>query len=190
MRTLLTSGRLTEAGHALVTGLARTLDTWLREPVAPPARARTAAAPHRTEWRLRKIAPPPLPGHAASPGPEGHSVPPGGPAAGASAEPDGLRFRSGRASWPDVRTHAFAVPPAEPRTADEFLAVGDPGAAVKRYAEELEREPRDPHPLAGRIVARAALEPARAPGGCRPGRSCCRRGRAPGDRRGTADRPE
>ncbi|MFF1272179.1 hypothetical protein ACFVZC_01920 [Streptomyces marokkonensis] len=134
------------------------------------------------------------PGHAASPGPEGHSAPPGGPAAGASAEPDGLRFRSGRASWPDVRTHAFAVPPAEPRTeprtADEFLAVGDPGAAVKRYAEELEREPRNPHPLAGRIVARAALEPARAPGGCRPGRSRCRRGRAPGDRRGTADRPE
>ncbi|KES07853.1 radical SAM protein [Streptomyces toyocaensis] len=160
VRTLLTSGRLTVAGHALVTGLARTLDTWLREPVAPPARARarTAAVLHRTEWRLRNLAPPHPPGHTAVPGPEGHSVPPGDPA-GASAEPDGLRFRSDRASWPDVRTHAFAVPPAEPRTPDEFLAAGDPGAAVKGYAEELERKPRDPHLLAGWIVARAVLEP-------------------------------
>ncbi|NEC28868.1 radical SAM protein, partial [Streptomyces sp. SID8111] len=60
VRTLLTSGRLTEAGHGLVSGLARTLDGWLRVPVdaAALARARTAAVLHRTEWRLRNVAPP------------------------------------------------------------------------------------------------------------------------------------
>ncbi|GGX15069.1 HEXXH motif domain-containing protein [Streptomyces malachitofuscus] len=156
VRTLLTSGRLTGAGRALVGGLARSLDGWLREPVAPAARtrARTAAALHRTEWRLRNVAPPSRSG--AQPGPEGHSVPPG---AGASAPADGLRFRTDRSSWPDVRTHAFAVPPTGPRTPDEYLAAGDAGAAFKGYTEELEREPGDPHLLAGWIVARAALEP-------------------------------
>lgn len=137
VRTLMTSGRLTEAGRHLVAGLARTLDAWLREPVdrAARARARAAAALHRTEWRLRNVAPP---------RPHG-----GGP----------LRLRPDRGSWPDVRTHAFAVPPAHPRTPDEHLAAGDPAAAFDGYAERLERDPGDPHPLAGWIVARAALEP-------------------------------
>ncbi|OUC87840.1 HEXXH motif domain-containing protein, partial [Streptomyces swartbergensis] len=60
VRTLLTSGRLTVQGRALASGLARTLDGWLREPVPHAAltRARTAAALHRTEWRLRNVAPP------------------------------------------------------------------------------------------------------------------------------------
>jgi hypothetical protein len=49
VRALLTSGRLTVQGRALVSGLARTLDGWLREEVPPAAlgRARTAAALHR-----------------------------------------------------------------------------------------------------------------------------------------------
>ncbi|MFF7865031.1 hypothetical protein ACFZCT_01030 [Streptomyces qaidamensis] len=61
MRTLLTSGRLTVRGRALGPGLARTLDGWLREDVPPaaPGRARTAAALHRTERRLRNAAPAP-----------------------------------------------------------------------------------------------------------------------------------
>ncbi|MFI8091910.1 HEXXH motif domain-containing protein [Streptomyces sp. NPDC086080] len=159
VRTLLTSGRLTEAGHALVTGLARTLDRWLREPVPAPARtrARTAAALHRTEWRLRNLLPPP--GRAAGPDPERHRVPPGGRADGGPGAPDNLRFRNDRASWPDVRTHLFAEPPAEPRTPDEHLAAGDPAAAFDGYAKGLEREPGDPRLLAGWIVARAALDP-------------------------------
>ncbi|MEU0385541.1 HEXXH motif domain-containing protein [Streptomyces chartreusis] len=139
VRTLLTSGRLTPQGRALVSGLAGTLDGWLREPVpyAALTRARTAAALHRTEWRLRNVAPP-------SPGP-------GGP-----------RFRPDRTSWPDVRTHAFADRPAAPYTADEHLAAGDAAAALARYAGQLAADPAEPHALAGWIVARAVLEPGRA----------------------------
>jgi hypothetical protein len=144
VRTLLTSGRLTEAGHGLVSGLARTLDGWLRVPVdaAALARARTAAVLHRTEWRLRNVAPP--------------TGPPGPAAAGP------LRFRADRTAWSDVRTHAFATRPASPRTPDEHLAAGDPAAALDGYTAALDREPGDPGLLAGWIVARAALTGGRA----------------------------
>ncbi|MFD7244187.1 aKG-HExxH-type peptide beta-hydroxylase [Streptomyces massasporeus] len=140
VRTLLTSGRLTAEGRALVTGLARTLDGWLREDVPPAAlaRARTAAALHRTEWRLRNVVPAPATG------------------------PSGLRFRRDRAFWPDVRTHAFATRPAVPRTADEHLAAGDAAAALTRYADVLADAPAEPQALAGWVVARTILEPGRA----------------------------
>ncbi|RSS65336.1 radical SAM protein [Streptomyces sp. WAC06273] len=139
VRTLRTSARLTAPGRRLVAGLARTLDGWLRVPVAPDAlrRARTAAALHRTQWRLRNLAAP--------------------------AAPDGtLRFRPDRGFWPDTRTHAFAVRPAAPRTADEHLAAGDPATALDGYAKDLAQDPADPHALSGWIVARAALGPGRA----------------------------
>ncbi|MER6344775.1 HEXXH motif domain-containing protein [Streptomyces sp. NPDC001595] len=137
VRTLLASGRLTPAGRRLVTGLARTLDAWLREPVEPAvlARARTAAALHRTEWRLRNVLPEPQEGLGA------------------------VRFRPDRRGWPDLRTHAFATRPTTPRTPDEHLAAADPAAALDGYAEVLSRDPADPHALAGWIVARAAHEP-------------------------------
>ncbi|MDQ1015600.1 HEXXH motif domain-containing protein [Streptomyces afghaniensis] len=140
VRTLLTSGRLTPQGRALVSGLARTLDGWLREPVpyAALTRARTAAALHRTEWRLRNVDP-------------------------AVAIPsDGPRLRPDRTSWPDVRTHSFATRVAAPRTADEHLAAGDAAAALARYAGQLAADPAEPHALAGWVVARAVLEPGRA----------------------------
>ncbi|MGA5204035.1 aKG-HExxH-type peptide beta-hydroxylase [Streptomyces variegatus] len=139
-RTLLTSGRLTVQGRALVSGLARTLDGWLREEVSPAAlhRARTAAALHRTEWRLRNVVPAP------------------------AAAPSDLRFRPDRTSWPDLRTHGFAPRPAAPRTADEHLAAGDAAAALVRYADVLADAPAEPHALAGWIVARTILEPGRA----------------------------
>ncbi|MEV5342942.1 HEXXH motif-containing putative peptide modification protein [Streptomyces sp. NPDC052676] len=134
VRTLLGSGRLTAPGRRLVTGLARTLDAWLREPVAPDAlaRARTAAALHRTEWRLRNVAP----GPGTAP-----------------------RLRPDREHWPDRRTQAFAVRPAAPRTADEHLAAADPATALAHYADALAHHPSDPHLLAGWIVARAAKDP-------------------------------
>ncbi|MFE9771696.1 HEXXH motif-containing putative peptide modification protein [Streptomyces sp. NPDC005931] len=150
VRTLLTSGRLTPAGHGLVGGLARTLDGWLREPVDPAAlaRARTAAALHRTEWRLRNVAPP---------------EPDGGlPAREAPGTGGDLRLRPDRTPWPDTRTHAFAARPAAPRIPDEHLAAGDAAAALDGYAEALDREPGDPHTLAGWIVARASLDRGRA----------------------------
>ncbi|MCD7443005.1 radical SAM protein [Streptomyces lincolnensis] len=142
VRTLLIEGRLTPQGRALVSGLARTLDGWLREPVPPAAlaRARTAAALHRTEWRLRNVAPDPDPAHPA-------------PTA---------RLRPDRTAWPDLRTHAFATRPTAPRTGDEHLAAGHPAAALARYADELAADPAEPHALAGWIVARALLDPGRA----------------------------
>ncbi len=138
VRTLLAEGRLTPPGRALVSGLAGTLDGWLREPVpyAALTRARTAAALHRTEWRLRNVAPP-------------------------SSGSGGPRFRDDRTSWPDVRTHAFADRPVTPHTADEHLAAGDAAAALARYADQLATDPAEPHALAGWIVARAVLEPGR-----------------------------
>ncbi|MFC7886826.1 HEXXH motif-containing putative peptide modification protein [Streptomyces sp. NPDC057376] len=137
VRTLLSSARLTAPGRRLVTGLARTLDGWLREPVDPAAlsRARTAAALHRTQWRLRNVA-------AAPAGPDGT-----------------LRFRPDRGFWPDTRTHAFATRPAVPRTSDEHLAAGDPATALDGYAKDLARDPADPHARSGWIVARALLDP-------------------------------
>ncbi|MGI5429222.1 HEXXH motif domain-containing protein [Streptomyces sp. CA-179760] len=138
VRTLLVEGRLTPQGRALVSGLARTLDGWLREPVpyAALTRARTAAALHRAEWRLRNVAPP-------------------------SSGSSGPRFRPGRTSWPDVRTHAFAARPVAPHTADEQLAAGDAAAALARYADQLATDPAEPHALAGWIVARSVLDPGR-----------------------------
>jgi HEXXH motif-containing protein len=140
VRTLLATGRLTAEGRALVSGLAGTLDGWLREPVPPAAlaRARTAAVLHRTEWRLRNVAP-----HDPS-------------------APAGLRLPSDRVFWPDLRTHAFATRPTAPRTADEHLAAGDPAGALARYADALAGDPAEPHALAGWIVARAVLSPGRA----------------------------
>ncbi|MFE6194810.1 HEXXH motif domain-containing protein [Streptomyces sp. NPDC057838] len=139
VRTLLAEGALTPQGRALVSGLARTLDAWLREPVPRDAlrRARTAAALHRTEWRLRNVDP------AAKP------------------PSDGPRFRPDRTPWPDVRTHVFATRPAVARTADEHLAAGDAAAALAGYAARLASDPAEPHALAGWIVARAALAPGR-----------------------------
>lgn len=142
VRTLLASGRLTAPGRRLVTGLARTLDGWLREPVDQDAlvRARTAAVLHRTEWRLRNVV------RSLEEAVRGE----GGP-----------RLRADRSSWPDVRTHAFAARPVAPRTADEHLAAGNPADALAGYADALARDPGDPHTLAGWIVARAALDPGR-----------------------------
>ncbi|MYW64027.1 radical SAM protein [Streptomyces sp. SID8379] len=137
VRTLLTEGGLTAPGRRLVEGLAHSLDGWLRVPVRPDAlaRARTAAALHRTEWRLRNVLP----------------APPG-------AAP---RLRTPGGSWPDLRTHALAVPPAAPRTGDEHLAAGNPAGALARYDDDLRLAPDDPHVLAGWIVARATVHPGR-----------------------------
>ncbi|MFF4795793.1 hypothetical protein ACFY2M_40280 [Streptomyces sp. NPDC001276] len=135
VRTLLGSGRLTAPGRRLVGGLAATLDGWLRDPVdvAALSRARTAAALHRTEWRLRNLV------HV-----------------GPSTRP---RLRSCAHPWADTRTQAFAEPPAAPRTADEHLAAGDFADAVSRYAVLLAGTLDDPATFAGWIVARAALHP-------------------------------
>ncbi|MFI6622324.1 HEXXH motif domain-containing protein [Streptomyces sp. NPDC050528] len=131
VRTLGRSGRLTPHGSAIVDGLARTLTDWLHEEVPERVlyRARTAARLHRTEWRLRNLRPLP---HALVP-------------------PD--------SSWPDPRTPGFAHVSANPTTADEFLAAGDPAAALPMYRRaSLD----DPSARAGVIVSTALAFPGRA----------------------------
>ncbi len=51
--TLRSSGRLTDAGHEFVAGMAHTLAPWQLEPVSATARtnAERAAAEHRTRWQ-------------------------------------------------------------------------------------------------------------------------------------------
>ncbi|MEU6030729.1 HEXXH motif domain-containing protein [Streptomyces tauricus] len=164
VRTLQLSGRLTAPGRRIVTGLARTLDGWLREPVDPAARARarTAAMLHRTEWRLRNVVPPREGSPPEAPSPEGGEAQEGGAAWRRGSGAETSRFRTDRDPWPDLRTHAFAARPRVPLTADEHLAAGDPAAAMAAYAQALALDPADPHVLAGWIVARAALEPGRS----------------------------
>lgn len=149
VRTLLTSGRLTSPGRHLVGALAHTLDGWLREPVAPEplARARAAAALHRTEWRLRNV--------VASKGPSDGD----GDDAPRLSRPYPSRLRADRPLWPDLRTQAFAVPPTAPHTADDHLAAGDSARALAQYADALAEHPHDPHLLSGWIVARALHAP-------------------------------
>ncbi|WCN03799.1 hypothetical protein [Streptomyces sp. M92] len=112
-----------------------------RPAVRPPG---SSPAPSTRTRPSCPSAPPRSPSPAGSPQPSGH------PPAGRSG------FR------PDVRTHAFAVRPAVPRTADEHLAAGAPATALDGYAKDLAHDPADPHALSGWIVARAALDPGRA----------------------------
>ncbi|MEV7885717.1 HEXXH motif domain-containing protein [Streptomyces sp. NPDC002817] len=131
VRTLSQSDRLTPHGSAIVDGLGRTLTDWLHEDVPPRVlyRARTAARLHRTEWRLRNLRPP---------------------------LPDPVPSDS---SWPDPRTPGFAHVSANPTTADEFLAAGDPAAALPLYSRAA---PRDPSARAGLVVSTALAFPGRA----------------------------
>ncbi|MDC2954921.1 HEXXH motif-containing putative peptide modification protein [Streptomyces gilvifuscus] len=130
VRTLSHSGRLSPQGKRIVEGLARTLGDWLHEDVPAPLlyRARTAARLHRTEWRLRNM----------RPGLE-----------------DPVPTDS---TWPDSRTPGFAHVPAVPTTADEFLAAGDPAAALSMYVGTASH---DPAARAGALVAAALAQPGR-----------------------------
>ncbi|MEV2189693.1 HEXXH motif domain-containing protein [Streptomyces phaeochromogenes] len=131
VRTLGQSGRLAPLGTVIVDGLARTLTDWLHEDVPQGVlyRARTAARLHRTEWRLRNLRPPL---HEPMPS---------------------------DSSWPDPRTPGFAHVSANPTTADEFLAAGNPAAALPMYCRTALH---DPSARAGVVVSTALAFPSRA----------------------------
>ncbi|MFF3615724.1 aKG-HExxH-type peptide beta-hydroxylase [Streptomyces sp. NPDC002580] len=131
VRTLAQSGRLAPQGRVIVRGLTRTLTDWLHEDVPDRAlyRARTAARLHRTEWRLRNVRP-----SAQDPVPSD-------------------------SSWPDPRTPGFAHEVTNPRTADEFLAAGDPATALPMYRQAA---PYDPAAHAGFLVSTALAFPGRS----------------------------
>lgn len=131
VRTLTHSGRLTQQGKAIVNGLTETLTNWLHEAVPGPVlyRARAAARLHRTEWRLRNLRPP-------------HYEP-----------------VADDSSWPDPRTPGFVRAPANPETADDLLASGNPAAALPLYLRDA---PGNPAACAGAIVAAALADPGHA----------------------------
>ncbi|MFI6876842.1 HEXXH motif domain-containing protein [Streptomyces sp. NPDC050400] len=154
VRTLATRADLTPAGRRLIGGLTATVDRWLREPVEPGAvaRARTAAVSHRVEWRLRNL----RCGAAERDAlvrawRDGGTVPPSRSdpviVPGASAE-----------HWEDARAGLLLAPRPGPG-ADACLAAGDAARARELYAERLRTAPADPHALAGRLLAEAALRP-------------------------------
>ncbi|MGY5070148.1 HEXXH motif domain-containing protein [Streptomyces griseus] len=166
LRTLATRAALTGPGRRLVAGLTRTVDGWLREPVdgRAVARARTAAAGHRAEWRLRHLrcADEERAGLAAA-------VRSGTPLP--RARPPRLVPAAERTHWQDVRGALYLrpdaaqdaapdlAPAAAPPRADVLLVRGEAAAARAAYRERWSDAPGDPHLLAGWLLAHAALHP-------------------------------
>ncbi|MCJ1680096.1 HEXXH motif domain-containing protein [Streptomyces sp. APSN-46.1] len=156
IRTLLTRARLTGPGTRLLHGLAATLDSWLREPVAPriAARARAAARSHRVEWRLRNL----------RCGDEERAALTTAFREGAAPPPPSLHrpvLTREPADWADPRAHLYGAPPRTPATADAHLAAGDPDTARRLYADILRGSPSDPHALSGWLLANAGVSPGR-----------------------------
>ncbi|MFI0877683.1 HEXXH motif domain-containing protein [Streptomyces parvus] len=174
LRTLATRAALTGPGRRLVGGLTRTVDGWLREPVAGPAvaRARAAAAGHRAEWRLRHLrcADEECAGLAAAVR-SGTPLPP--------IRPPRLLPAAERTQWQDVRGALYLRPDAgdardvmgatDPATdgapdtaplhADVLLVHGEAASAREAYREQGAATPGDPHLLAGWLLAHTALHP-------------------------------
>ncbi len=158
LRTLATRARLTEPGLRLVTRLSETVDGWLREPLAAGtvARARASAVSHRVEWRLRNL--------RCSEGDKDTLVK--ALRSGSAPVPGGEPLVApdpGRGHWQDGRARLYRLGGFEsgrPPTADELLVAGDTEAARAAYTAQL-RGPgaRDPHALAGWLLAHAALYP-------------------------------
>ncbi|WP_344441554.1 HEXXH motif domain-containing protein [Streptomyces kunmingensis] len=154
VRTLATRADLTPAGRRLVSGLATTLDRWLREPVEPgaAARARAAAVSHRVEWRLRNLRCGASEREAlARAWREGAAAPP------SRFEPEIVPGASA-VDWDDTRTALYLAPRPGP-DADACLVTGDAEQARELYAARLRSAPDDAHALAGRLLAEAAVRP-------------------------------
>ncbi|MEE1794578.1 HEXXH motif domain-containing protein [Streptomyces sp. BE308] len=160
LRTLATRARLTGPGRRLVAGLTHTVDGWLREPVDGGAaeRAGAAAAGHRVEWRLRNLRCPESERTALLAAFGSGDVPvsvPGQPPLITPAAAD-------RAYWQDTRGSLYLRPrpaPGAAATADELLTAGDATAARDRYEAGARALAGDPHPMAGWLLAQAALCP-------------------------------
>ncbi|MEU1485581.1 HEXXH motif domain-containing protein [Streptomyces sp. NPDC005752] len=158
LRTLATHARLTAPGLRLVTRLSETVDSWLREPLAPAtvARARAAAVSHRVEWRLRNLrcAEDDAVGLVEALRRGAAPAPGGGPL----VAPD-----AGRGYWQDDRARLYQMREFEAGrspAADELLVAGETEAARAAYTEQLGgTDPLDPHALAGWLLAHTALYP-------------------------------
>ncbi|MGW0735238.1 HEXXH motif domain-containing protein [Streptomyces sp. NPDC002851] len=155
VRTLATRADLTPAGRRLITGLAATLDQWLREPVTPDVarRARAAAAGHRAEWRLRHLTCTPAEHAALADAWHSGAAPP------PPAEPL-LTPADPPHHWEDARIDHYRAPRPGP-SADAHLTSGDPTGARLLYTADLTAHPGDPHALAGLLLAEAALTASR-----------------------------
>ncbi|MFF0480111.1 HEXXH motif domain-containing protein [Streptomyces sp. NPDC004435] len=152
--TLAADPALTAYGRRFVAGMAARLDSWSADPRVRPgvdAWAALAAADHRTEWRIRHLAPAPsdvrsLAGSFLS------ATPPRAVPAPALAPDLTTRWAHTRARL--IRHRLTRPPAAEPPApaADHALLAGDPEAPAA-YARLLAEDPESPEAWTGLVLA-------------------------------------
>ncbi len=162
VRTLAADPALTAHGHRFVAGMGARLDAWETDGRVRPgvdAWAALAADDHRTEWRIRHLAPAPADVRALAESFLAAAAPPDLPPP--ALAPD-LRTR-----WPHTRVRLIRhllTPSAVPRptapAADHALLAGDPTAAPA-YARLLTEDPDAPETWTG--LALAVTATARSP---------------------------
>ncbi|MFF2776523.1 HEXXH motif domain-containing protein [Streptomyces sp. NPDC058052] len=164
VRTLAADPALTAHGRRFVAGMSARLDTWAADARVRPgvdAWAALAAADHRTEWRIRHLAPAPSDVHALA-GSFLSATPPREVPAPALT-PD-LTSRWAHTRTRLIRHHLAPDRAAEPPApdADRALLAGDPSAAAA-YARLLSEDPESPEAWTGLVLAVATGTPSARP---------------------------
>ncbi|MEU9853259.1 HEXXH motif domain-containing protein [Streptomyces sp. NPDC047974] len=169
VRTLAADPALTAHGRRFVAGMAARLDAWEADARVRPgvdAWAALAATDHRTEWRVRHLAPAPADVRALASSHLAGLAPHAVAAATLAPDPD--------TPWSHPRTRLIrrllapprdpAPPPAPepPCPADLALLSGDP-AAVPAYTRLLAEDPESPEAWTGLVLALATTAPATRP---------------------------
>ncbi|MFD4372126.1 HEXXH motif domain-containing protein [Streptomyces sp. NPDC058486] len=153
VRTLAADPALTELGRRFVAGMSARLDAWESDPRVRPELDRwaaLAATDHRTEWRIRHLAPAPADVRALAGAYRSGAAP--HPVPAPALTPD-LTTR-----WSHTRTrlirHILTPSPRPPSAspADHALLAGDPSAAAA-YAHRLTETPDCPETWTGLVLA-------------------------------------
>ncbi|MFJ9811372.1 HEXXH motif domain-containing protein [Streptomyces sp. NPDC101158] len=173
--TLAADPAMTAHGHRFLAGMAARLSSWTSDSRVRPgidALAEFAATDHRTEWRVRHLAPAPDDVRALA-------------RAFTAGAPAGLRVAASAvapdlARWSHARTHLIrhllgadegpglsddAGPAAArpgPSDADRALVTGDP-AAPEAYARLLAAAPEAPEAWTGLVLALTTTDPTTRP---------------------------
>ncbi|MFE1343804.1 HEXXH motif domain-containing protein [Streptomyces sp. NPDC058757] len=164
--TLAADPALTAHGRRFLAGMAARLPARPADPRIRPgvaALAALAAADHRTEWRIRHLAPAPEDVRALA---RAHAsgAPPGFRPAAASVVPDPGGSWSHTRARLIRRTLAGGAPEPRPGAPAAGLALlsGDPSAA-ERYGRLLAEDPESPEAWAGLVLSLATADPALHP---------------------------